>query len=170
MNAQLKKIDKVDWSKFTLTEWLYQFGYWQADVQGAIGFKCTQLSPLYNAIKEAKVKFNQEASDSIIASYFCNEDFYLPFAGKDKTCLITDDEAMEVQQLVVGIINYAALTKSPAVLSWMKAIIKRYFRQLSWSKMKDEDNTEMDAKYDVRCGLAILHLHYPYIKYVKGTV
>jgi hypothetical protein len=73
MNSKLHKIEKVDWSKFTLTEWLYQFGYWQADVHGAIGFKCTQLSPLYNAIKEAKLKFNQEVSESIIASYFCNK-------------------------------------------------------------------------------------------------
>lgn len=170
MNAQAKTINKVDWSKFTLTEWLYQFGNWQADVQGAIGFKCTQLSPLYNAIKEAKQKLKQSDSGNLLAAYFTDENYNPSFAGKDRTCLISDEEANEVQWLVVSIIRWANTNQSLAMLEFMDAIIDRYFRQLPWSQMKTAHRTEMDAKYDVKCGLAALHLWNPHIKYIKGTV
>lgn len=83
------------------------------------------------------------------------------------SCDITDDEARAVQRLVLDVING---TDSEALLDWMQVIISRYFNDRSWAELETPDRIVMDAKYDVRCGLAVLHVRYPFIQYVKGTV
>lgn len=46
----------------------------------------------------------------------------------------------------------------------MDAIIERYFNQKSWTQLVTPERTAMDAKYDVRCGLAALHNRYQFIR------
>jgi len=46
---------------------------------------------------------------------------------------------------------------------WLDAIVSRYFYGASWAEMKNENRTEMDAKFDVKCGLAALHVRYGFI-------
>jgi len=51
---------------------------------------------------------------------------------------------------------------------WSKevdAIICRYFYSNSWAEMKNSTRTEMDAKFDVKCGLAALHVRYGFIEF-----
>ncbi|ADX92146.1 hypothetical protein J513_1827 [Acinetobacter baumannii 1397084] len=52
----------------------------------------------------------------------------------------------------------------------MDAIIERYFNQKSWTQLVTPERTAMDAKYDVRCGLAALHNRYQFIRYKNGSV
>ncbi|MFL4393358.1 hypothetical protein RJ729_00725 [Acinetobacter pittii] len=88
--------------------------------------------------------------------------------GKKKIlCEITDDEARAVQRLILDIINN---TDSEALLEWMDVIICRHFEGYSWSKLQTPERTVMEAKYDIRCGLAVLHYRYPFIKYNKGNI
>lgn len=82
-------------------------------------------------------------------------------------CEITDDEARAVQRLILDVINN---TDSEALLEWMDVIICRYFERPSWSKLQTQERTVMEAKYDIRCGLAVLHYRYPFIKYNKGNI
>lgn len=82
-------------------------------------------------------------------------------------CEITDDEAIAVQRLILDVINN---TDSEALLEWMDVIICRYFERHSWAKSQTPERTVMEAKYNIRCGLAVLHYPYPFIKYNKGHV
>lgn len=82
-------------------------------------------------------------------------------------CLITDDEARAVQRLIIDILDGCT---SEAMLDWMDAIIERYFNQKSWTQLVTPERTAMDAKYDVRCGLAALHNRYQFIRYKNGSV
>lgn len=82
-------------------------------------------------------------------------------------CEITDDEARAVQRLILDVINN---TDSEALPEWMDVIICRYFERHSWAKLQTQKSTVMEAKYDIRYGLAVLHYHYPFIKYNKGHI
>ncbi len=72
-----------------------------------------------------------------------------------------------MQRLILDVINN---TDSEALLEWMDVIICRYLEGYSWSKLQKLERTVMEAKYDIRCGLAVLHYRYPFIKYNKGNI
>lgn len=153
----------MDWSKYDLPGWLEQFGAWQATAQRNQKTK----NPIAVAMKEAKLKLKKKDIAKLMAYYFCDESIE-EVRGKNKIlCEITDDEARAVQRLILDVINN---TDSEALLGWMDVIICRYFERHSWSKLQTPERTVMEAKYDIRCGLAVLHYRYPFIKYNKGHI
>lgn len=164
MNVKLHIMQAVDWSKYDLTEWLRQFGYWQGAM---IRFGGSSENPLVGAIKRAKLRLKKGDREKIIAHYLCDENFSELSPKKINTCLITDDEARAVQRLLVDVLDGC---DSEAMLEWMDAIIDRYFNQKSWTELVNKNRTSMDAKYDVRCGLAALHIRYQFISYKNGSV
>jgi hypothetical protein len=99
--------------------------------------------------------------------YFCDESIE-EIRGKNKIlCEITDDEARAVQRLILDVINNI---DSEALLEWLYVIICCYFERHSWPKLQTPERTVMEAKYDIRCELAVLHYRYPFIKYNKGYI
>lgn len=72
-----------------------------------------------------------------------------------------------MQRLILDVINNTA---SEALLEWTDVIICRYFERDSWAKLQTPGRTVMEAKYDIRCGLAVLYYRYPFIKYNKGHI
>lgn len=162
MNTAVHIMQAVNWSKYDLPGWLRQFGAWQRSCKN--GYSTN--NPIAVAMKKAKVRLNKNQRAKLIAYYLCDEE--LPKIKRHKmSCDITDNEARAVQRLVLDVING---TDSEALLDWMQVIINRYFNDRSWAELETPDRTVMDAKYDVRCGLAALHVRYPFIQYVKGTV
>ncbi|USP42182.1 hypothetical protein [Acinetobacter sp. XS-4] len=152
----------MDWSKYDLPGWLSQCGAWQRSCRNSY----RSSNPIAVAMKKAKVRLSKAQRAKLIAYYLCEEE--QPKIKRHKmTCDITDNEARAIQRLVLDVING---TDSEALLDWMQVIISRYFNDRSWSQLETPDRTVMDAKYDVRCGLAVLHVRYPFIQYVKGTV
>ncbi|MFV5193330.1 hypothetical protein ACMXYY_14545, partial [Acinetobacter courvalinii] len=165
MNAKLTTIQNTDWSKYDLQGWLRQFGLWQSSTIGRYG----NINPIAVAITKARTNIKDFDREKLIAFYMCDEKFYEKRKKVDQVCEITDNEARAVQRLVLDIVLSAKTLNSEAQLEWMSAIVDRYFNLSSWAEMKSEFRTEMEAKYDVRCGLAVLHSRYPFIKYIKGT-
>ncbi|MDC5023935.1 hypothetical protein OHW20_02590 [Acinetobacter baumannii] len=162
MNTAVHIMQTVNWSKYDLPGWLRQCGAWQQSCKNSY----SSNNPIAVAMKKAKVRLNKNQRAKLIAYYLCDEE--LPKIKRHKmSCDITDDEARAVQRLVLDVING---TDSEALLDWMQVIISRYFNDRSWAELETPDRTVMDAKYDVRCGLAALHVRYPFIQYVKGTV
>lgn len=164
MNTATHIMQTVDWSKYDLPGWLRQFGYWQG---GVIRLSGSTENPLVGAIKRAKIRLKKSDRDKIIAYYLCDENFYDQHYKKTNICLISDNEARAVQRLVIDMIDGCT---SEAMIEWMDAIIERYFNQKSWTQLVHSSRTAMDAKYDVRCGLAALHNRYQFIKYKNGSV
>ncbi|AOA59922.1 hypothetical protein [Acinetobacter larvae] len=163
MNAAVTIMQAVDWSKYDLQDWLKQFGLWQNSVFVSGGGE----NPIYQAMRKAKLKLSEKDRCKIIAYYLCDENFNDNVRGSRAVCLITDDEARAVQRLVLDIVDY---TESEVMLEWMDAIICRYFKLRSWSEMKTNHRTVMDAKYDIRCGLAVLHNRNPQIRFTRGKI
>ncbi|MDP7921553.1 hypothetical protein [Acinetobacter baumannii] len=164
MNSKLHIMQGVDWSKYDLPEWLRQFGYWQGAM---IRFGGSTENPLVGAIKKVELRLKKGDREKIISYYLCDENFIDKHSKKPNVCLITDDEARAVQRLILDIVDGC---DSETLLAWMKVVVERYFNQKSWTQLVDKDRTAMDAKYDVRCGLAVLHCRYPFIRYKKGSV
>lgn len=163
MNSKLHIMQGVDWSKYDLPEWLRQFGYWQGAV---IRFGGSTENPLVGAIKKQNLDLRKgigKRSLLIISVMKILSRSNL----KPNVCLITDDEARAVQRLIIDILDGCT---SEAMLDWMDAIIERYFNQKSWTQLVTPERTAMDAKYDVRCGLAALHNRYQFIRYKNGSV
>ena len=115
----------------------------------------------------AKVKSFKADKGKLIAYYLCDENFKETPNTKKGTCEITDNEARAVQHLVLDVINGS---DSEALLMWMDAIICRYFKLYSWAEMETDDRTVMDAKYDIRCGLAVLHVKHQHIRLTNGKI
>lgn len=168
MNAAVNHImQTVDWTRFSLEEWLYQFGAWMHSNSGTCG---KSINPIAVAMDQAVKKRKQQikGKEQIIADWIASEEGYRQNRRKH-SCEITDNEARAVQRLIIDMQG-----TSEVLDEWLDAVIDRYFYGNSWSNMVirvgNVDNptvlrTEMDAKYDVKCGLAALHARYSFIKF-----
>ena len=174
MNAMVKVqniMQAVDWSKYSLEEWLYQFGAWMNSVSGVCG---NSVNPIAVAMDQAVVKqkiakLTEQQKKEIIAAHFLDSE-KPKLTRSNITCLIDDNEARAVQRLILDMQG-----QSEIMDEWMDAIICRYFYGNSWSQMvKWEMNpvgdmvkmySENDARADVKCGLAALHCRYKFIEY-----
>ena len=111
-------------------------------------------------VKKQK-KLNSEQQLQIIADYLVG-DYEPPKPRKTKiTCEIDDNQARAVQRLVLDMQG-----QSEVLDDWMNAIISRYFYSCSWSEMVTDERSQLDARMDVKCGLAALHSRYGFIEYV----
>lgn len=174
MNAAVEQkhiLQAVDWSRFDLEGWLYQFGAWMNSVSGLCGKSINPIAVAMDeaAIKQRKFKLGVRKTRQIIADSMLSDD--KPKLSKSSTtCQIDDNEARAVQRLILDMQG-----ESEIMDEWMDAIICRYFYGNSWSQMvKWEMNpvgdmvkmySENDARADVKCGLAALHCRYKFIEY-----
>ncbi|MCL6236952.1 hypothetical protein M5F66_01110 [Acinetobacter sp. ANC 5033] len=163
MNAAVTIMQSVDWTRFDLEGWLYQFGAWMNSVSGTCG---KTVNPIAVAMDQAVVKqkikkLTEEQKKEIIAAHLLSD--AQPKLSRTKiTCQIDDNEARAVQRLILDMQG-----QSEVLDEWLDAIICRYFYGNSWSAMVSENRTGVDAKFDVRCGLAALHSRYGFIEFKK---
>ena len=171
MTAAVTIMQAVDWTRFDLEGWLYQFGAWMNTVSGTCG---KSINPIAVAMDQAVVKqkiakLTEDQKREVIAAHFLDSE-KPKLTRSNITCLIDDNEARAVQRLILDMQG-----QSKIMDGWMDAIICRYFYGNSWSQMvKWEMNpvgdmvkmySENDARADVKCGLAALHCRYKFIEY-----
>ncbi|NUG81388.1 hypothetical protein HUN33_15235, partial [Acinetobacter bereziniae] len=147
-------LQTVDWSRFDLEGWLYQFGAWLYTNTGPTGKSVNPIAiAMDNAVKEKKYKkLSPEQRLKIITGYLM-EDLGQAKPRKTRlTCEINDNEARAVQRLVLDLQG-----QSEILDDWMDAVISRYFYGNSWPEMVTPQRTQNDARCDVKCGLAALH-------------
>lgn len=155
-------LQTVDWSRFDLEGWLYQFGAWLYTNTGPTGKSVNPIAiAMENAVKEKKYKkLNPEQRLKIITGYLM-EDLGQARPRKTRlTCEINDNEARAVQRLILDLHG-----QSEILDDWMDALISRYFYNCSWSEMVTNKRTQNNARSDVKCGLAALHSRYGFIRY-----
>lgn len=161
MNAQVNIMQTVDWSKFTLEEWLYQFGAWMNSVSGTCG---KSINPIAIAMDQAVVKskvakLKDEAQ--IIANYLAGDEDKPKLQRSNITCLINDNEARAVQRLILDMQG-----KSPVLDEWLDVVIARHFYCNSFAKIADEQHkTLMEVKFDNKAGLAAIYARNLFIKH-----
>ncbi|MFW1754325.1 hypothetical protein [Acinetobacter wanghuae] len=166
MNAMVKVqniMQVVDWSKYSLEEWLYQFGAWMNSVSGTCGRSINPIAVAMDEaiVKQRKFKLGVRKTRQIIADSMLSEE-KPKLSRSGVICEIDDNEARAVQRLILDMQG-----QSEIMDEWMDAIICRYFYGNSWSQMCNENRTGVDAKFDVKCGLAALHCRYGFIAYEK---
>ncbi|MCU4418959.1 hypothetical protein [Acinetobacter bereziniae] len=155
-------LQTVDWSRFDLEGWLYQFGAWLYTNTGPTGKSVNPIAiAMDNAVKEKKYKkLSPEQRLRIITGYLM-EDIGQSKPRKTRlTCEINDNEARAVQRLILDLQG-----QSEILDDWMDAVISRYFYGCSWSEMVTPQRTQNDARSDVKCGLAALHCKYGFIDF-----
>lgn len=157
MNTAVEKqhiLQTVDWSRFDLEGWLYQFGAWMNNQYS---------EPRNQMIKTLKSKkLGKLKREQLIGRYMADLE-YMETPKKTRiVCSINDNEARAVQRLILDMQG-----QSEVLDEWLDAIIDRYFYGNSWAQMRTLERTEMDAKYDVRCGLAALHSRYGFILFKR---
>ena len=172
MNAVVNHImQTVDWTRFSLEEWLYQFGAWMHSNSGTCGKSINPIAVAMDQaiVKRRKFKLGVRKTRQIIADSMLSEE-KPKLSRVGVVCEIDDNEARAVQRLILDMQG-----QSEIMDEWMDAIICRYFYGNSWSQMvKWEMNpvgdevkiySENDARADVKCGLAALHCRYKFIEY-----
>ncbi len=153
-------LQTVDWTRFDLEGWLYQFGAWIYSASGRGGRSVNPIAvAMDSAVKAQKLKkLNKQEQLQIIADYLVG-DFEPPKPKRTRiTCQIDDNEARAVQRLILDMQG-----QSEILDGWLDAIVSRYFYGASWAEMVTEERTQMDARMDVKCGLAALHCKYIFI-------
>lgn len=159
MNAAVNHImQSVDWTRFSLEEWLYQFGAWMHSNSGTCG---KSINPIAVAMDQAVKKRKQQVKgkEQIIADWMASDEI-TTVKRKGITCEITDNEARAVQRLILDMQG-----KSHILDEWLDAVIDRYFYGSPISALVNESRTLMDAKFDIKCGLAAIHAKYPFIDF-----
>ncbi|OTG78841.1 hypothetical protein B9T23_01875 [Acinetobacter terrae] len=163
-NAAVKQhiLQSVDWSRFDLEGWLIQFGAWLYTNTGSSGRTVNPIAvAMDNAAKMRKSKNLSKTQQQQIIVDFLTGDYEPPKPRKTKiTCEIDDNEARAVQRLVLDLQG-----QSEVLDDWMDAIISRYFYSCSWSEMVTDERSQLEARMDVKCGLAALHSRYGFIGY-----
>ena len=172
MNAAVKTqhiMQAVDWTKFSLEEWLYQFGAWMNSVSGTCGKSINPIAvAMDEAVKKQRTK-NVNGKEQIIADWINDDSKVLALKKNKHCCEISDNEARAVQRLILDMQG-----TSDVLDEWLDAVVDRYFYGSSWPNMvikvgRAENPTiirsEMDARFDVKCGLAALHSQYQFIRY-----
>lgn len=160
MNAAVNHIMQiVDWKRFTLEEWLYQFGAWMSSVSGTCGRSVNPIAvAMDQAVKKSKQKIKSE--EQILADWLCSDDQAPKPTSKGVACEITDNEARAVQRLILDMQG-----QSEVLDGWLNAVIDRYFYGMPISRLVNNKRTLMDAKFDIKCGLAAIHARYSFIDY-----
>lgn len=157
MNTAVEKqhiLQTVDWSRFDLEGWLYQFGAW---MNSQYSEPCNQMIKTLKSKKLGKLKREQ-----LIGRYMADLE-YMETPRKAKTvCSINDNEARAVQRLILDMQG-----QSEVLDEWLDAIIDRYFYGNSWAQMVTQRRSQMDARMDVKCGLAALHSRYGFILFKR---
>ena len=161
----------VNWSKYSLEEWLYQFGAWMNSVSGTCGKSINPIAVAMDeaVIKQRKFKLGVRKTRQIIADSMLSEE-KPKLSRVGVVCEIDDNEARAVQRLILDMQG-----QSEIMDEWMDAIVCRYFYGNSWSQMVKwvmnpvgdmvKTYSENDARADVKCGLAALHCRYKFIEY-----
>ena len=147
-------LQAVDWSRFDLEGWLYQFGAWLYTNTSQSGKSVNPIAiAMDNAVKAKKYKkLNAEQKLKIIAGYMLDE-FEKPKLRKTRlACEINDNEARALQRLILDLQG-----QSEILDDWMDAVISRYFYGCSWPEMVTTKRTQNDARSDGKFGLAVLH-------------
>lgn len=160
MNAAVTIMNAIDWSKYDLEGWLYQFGAWMNSVSGTCSKSINPIAIAMDqaVIKQKILKLTEEQKKGVIAAHFLSE--IKPKLTRTRTsCDIDDNEARAVQRLILDMQGHSEIMDE-----WMDAIICRYFYGNSWSAMATDERTQMDARMDVKCGLAALHVRYGFIR------
>lgn len=155
-------LQTTDWSRFDLEGWLYQFGAWQYSNTGPCGNPVHPIAiGMDQAAKALRLKrLGVKKQRQIIAGYFMAEIEPIHVHKPKVSLSINDNEARAVQRLVLDLRG-----QSDVLDEWLDAVISRYFFNNSWAEMVNDDRTQMDARFDVRCGLAVLHVRYGFIGY-----
>lgn len=159
MNAAVNHImQSVDWTRFSLEEWLYQFGAWMHSNSGPCG---KSVNPIAVAMDQAVKKRKQQVKgkEQIIADWMASDEI-TTVKRKGITCEITDNEARAVQRLILDMQG-----KSHVLDEWLDAVIDRYFYGSPISALVNESRNLMDVKFDIKCGLAAIHAKYPFIDF-----
>lgn len=166
MNAVVQQqhiLQSVDWSRFALEDWLYQFGAWMNSVSGtrSRSVHSAVISMEQMIVRRKKNKLTEVQKSQVLANYFASE----PMSKGSRSsivCQINDNEARAVQKLILDLQGQSAHLDS-----WLDAVIDRYFYGNSWSQMVTETRSQNDARSDVKCGLAVIHGRYPFIVFKK---
>lgn len=154
-------LQAVDWSRFDLEGWLYQFGAWLYTNTGPSGKSVNPIAiAMENAVKVKKYKkLSSEQRLKMITGYLM-EDLGQAKPRKTRlTCEINDNEARAVQRLILDLQG-----QSEILDDWIDAVISRYFYGNSWPEMVTDERSQMGARIDVKCGLAALHSRYGFIQ------
>lgn len=153
-------LQTVDWTRFDLEGWLYQFGAWIYSASGRGGRSVNPIAvAMDSAVKAQKLKkLNKQEQQQIIADYLTGD--FEPLKPKRTriTCQIDDNEARAVQRLILDMQG-----QSEILDGWLDAIVSRYFYGASWAEMVTEERSQIDSRMDVKCGLAALHVRYGFI-------
>lgn len=163
MNVVTKQehiLQAVDWTRFDLEGWLYQFGAWMNSVSVTCGKSINPIAiAMDSAVKAQKYKkLTKAQQQQIIVDYLTGDFEPLKSRRSKLTCQIDDNEARAVQRLILDMLG-----QSEIMDDWMDAIIDRYFYGNSWAEMVTDERSQMDARIDVKCGLAALHCRYGFI-------
>lgn len=173
MNAAVNHImQTTDWTKYSLEEWLYQFGAWMYSNSGTCGKSINPIAVAMDqaVVKRKKFKLGVKRKRQVVADYMLSEAERPKVNHKGCVCEITDNEARAVQRLILDMQG-----QSEVLDEWLDAVIKRYFYNNSWSEMVVTQMnpvgdmvvvySQNDARADVKCGLAAIHCRYSFIKY-----
>ena len=107
MNALVEKhiLQEVDWSKFDLEGWLYQFGAWMNTVSGTCGKSINPIAiAMDNVAKKRKSKKLTKAKEGqIIIDYLIAENYSPKLKRTKVSCQINDNEARAIQRLILDL-------------------------------------------------------------------
>ena len=102
MTAAVTIMQAVDWTRFDLEGWLYQFGAWMNTVSGTCGKTINPIAVAMDqvVVKQKIKKLTEQQKNEIIAAHFLSE--AKPNLSFTKTvCQIDDNEARAVQRLIL---------------------------------------------------------------------
>ena len=149
MNAKVTIMQATQWNRFSIEDWLRQFGAWMnGDTETVV--KMVKSLP-------AK-RLTQEQREGLLASYLGDNNLRSRSIRKGTVCEISDNEARAVQRIILDLQNHP----SEILREWMSIIWSHYVMGDSLRDVAERHETSLhQVRQDIKCGLSFIGGRYP---------
>lgn len=152
MNARITIMQATDWKKFSIEDWLRQFGAWMNE-------DSETKKLVYKTIPTKKL--SQQERENLIAHYMLDKDFKEPKLRHGVVCKISDNEARAFQNIILDIRRI----KSEPLQYWLDALWQVYVEGKKLREVAQMYETStIQIRQDIKCALAFISGRYPMLQ------
>lgn len=149
MNAMVTIMQATAWKKYSIEDWLRQFGAWMNGDSETVRLIIKSMPTK---------KITQKQREELIALYLKDNSVKERAHRRGTVCEITDNEARAVQRMILDI----QAMNNEILMDWLNVLWEHYVMNKSLREVAlTLDSSLLQVRQDIKCGLAFIAGRYP---------
>lgn len=149
MNAMVTIMQATAWKKYSIEDWLRQFGAWMNGDSETMRLMLKSMPTK---------KLSQQHREELIALYLKDNSVKERVQRRGTVCEISDNEARAVQRMLLDI----QAMNNEILMDWLNVLWEHYVMNKSLREVAlTLDSSLLQVRQDIKCGLAFIAGRYP---------